>query len=109
MTIYKEVNGNFVFNETGTISEIELSTQDVSTLLNYAFSDDNLYYETEASGATQNFALDSGIDIQQNNKKIVLQVNQAGGKLVQTSSATTTALKGPVVGSGIFWPFITVL
>jgi len=99
LTIYKEVNGNFVFNGEGIISTVELSNQDVSTLLNYAFSDDNLYYETEASGATQNFALDSGIDIQQNNKKIVLQVDPAGGKLVQTSSATTTALKGPAPGN----------
>uniref|UniRef100_A0A6C0KEA6 Fibronectin type-III domain-containing protein n=1 Tax=viral metagenome TaxID=1070528 RepID=A0A6C0KEA6_9ZZZZ len=102
LTIYKEVNGNYVFNGTGNTSmaEIDLASQDVSTLLNYAFSDDNLYYETEASGATQNFALDSGIDIQQNNKKIVLQVNPAGGKLVQTSSATTTELKEPIVGTG---------
>ena len=101
LTIYKEVNGNFVFNEMGTINDAELSSQDVSTLLELTFENSDLYFETaENSSNKLDFVLGSGIDIQQNKKRIVVQVGRNGGKLVQTSSAKTIALKEPISGTG---------
>ena len=103
LTIYKEEveqdipNGNF----DEFVNNVDLEDQAVNTLLELTFENSDLYFETaENSSNKLDFAVGSGITIQQNNKKIVVQVDPDGGKLVQTSSAKTIALKEPTSGTG---------
>ena len=88
-----------IYEEDKELDISKLNNLAVNTLLDLTFSHSNLYYKTETNQRRLEFALKAGIILQQNNKKIVLQVDTTHGKLVQASIATI-ALKQSDTGIG---------
>ena len=89
LQLYKEDNNG---NWSDVVSNLELQTQAVNTFLNLTFTDDSLYHTDSTQANPVAFGLANGIDIQQNAKQIILNVDPNQGKLVGTSAQNSINL-----------------